>query len=409
MAQGQGNISASMYALSVAAKGKTMHDNIFTKTPGMYWLTKHGRVKSYDGGYAIQEFIEITRNSTVAWRDSKKRIPLAEQDPFRTVQWTPAEVTASDSFYWKDDRRNVGGIKNFVSERINNTEKTFKELFGRSFYADGTQGSIATTGTAYLETDVAPVPSEVTAIVDPVTGLPGGDPTLQGIEAIISDGYDADGTTALGTPAQYYGAFVLPSITTSIDRTAAASAFWCAKVERTQENWTISGGTDGGLAAAVQNARMYEGSEVDLILSGWDIWNYYSSTLQDNQRYVDEETAAAGFMHLAYQNALFVPDHYCPAPVRGCSDNTTPYLQTGLAANGTAGTSHSVKTYNTYCICSDTLWLRPDAPCKENMFSTPAIQLDDTLARNLLHVWAGQMTCMAPRVNSKMINKTLPS
>src|ERR1035437_868983 len=401
MAQGQGNIAAGLYALSVAAHGKEMHDNIFTKTPGMYWLTKHDRVKTYDGGYAIQELIEISRNSTVAWRDSKKRIPLSEQDPFRTVQWTPAEVTASDSFYWKDDRRNVGGIKSFVGERVKNTEKTFKELFGRSFYADGTQGSVAGTGSAYLESDVAPVPSEVAAVIDPVTGLPGGDPTLQGLEAIISDGYDADGATALGTPAQYYGAFVLPSITTSIDRTATNSAFWRGKVLRTAEAWSIAGGTDGGLAAAVENARMYEGSEVDLILSGWDIWNYYSSLLQENQRYVDEETAAAGFLHLAYQNAIFIPDLYCPAPVRS---STTPWAATGLPA-----TIGSQQTYNTYCICSDSLWLRPDAPCKENMFSTPAIQLDDTLARNLLHVWAGQMTCMTPRVNSKMINKTLPA
>lgn len=404
MASSMNTLSASLLATSLAECGKTINDNVFSKTPALWYLTRSERakkrnaVRGVNGGYAIQEMVEIARNTNIGWRDPKKNIPANEQDPFRLVQWMWASMTGSIPIFWADERANAQNRANFVQGLLENFEKTTKEKMGRAVYGSGVTNFLASNQTS--STSAGQTANVLT--LDQADGT-GADPRtfepadseimLSGLEAIVSDGSTArsavtniipDGTDQLAetvVPGQYYGSIILPngaSPAVALDRTNAAYAWWRSAVFGTPESWTVSGGTDGGLAVAYQHCQKYGEEEPDLILTDQATYNYYSRTLLEGKRFQDDEMADAGFRNLMYEGAIMRWDQYAPIAT-------------------------------TYVLCTDSIGFRPDSECIDGMKMMPRQSYDDKIADVFNGIWMGQMICTRPQVQVKMINKSVSS
>ena len=381
-----GSVIGSVFASSWKTYGPTLLDQIFSSTALWDWMKRHGRIKPYDGGLALVEDIILGRNTNLSWRDAKKTIPLNELDVMRQMQFIDADATGSIPIYRKDERRNANRIHDYVASLHDVTRQSWEELFGRTWFSDGTMASLATAPTsggvsAPLVTE-SPDAREYVDQADFLTGNSVGitsDSTVLGLEAMISDGYTntAGSTTACGGAPQFYGSLILPNQITGIDRTQ--NTWWASMVSRTAEPWSLAAGTDKGVAALCRNARHWgDNSRIDLIVTDELTWEYYNDLLTDTQRREDTDTAEAGFENLKYKSATMISDQYCPSGF-------------------------------TYTLCTDKIWVRPDAPNAKTIYMSERIPKDDVLAEIILLSWSGQITCTRPQVMGKMCNKTIPA
>lgn len=268
---------ASVVGTSLRNNGKTLYDNIFGATPGMFWMKEHGRFKPYNGGLGITEDVEMALNDTVDWRDPKAQIPISEQDPIRQVLWKPVSVDGAIPIYRADERKNAQRIIDFATSLIKNLEKTLKQKVGQAFFADGS----------------------------PAT-------EMSGLEAIVSK------TNSYGLMLDAAEAWV------ALDR--SVYTWWQAGyVDATASAFVINGAAaNPGMRQLVDGCKVSNTDEVDVIITTKTFWEYYNGLLLASQRFENPKLAEAGFRNLMFDNAAVVWDSNCTASTMYAL--TTEYL-----------------------------------------------------------------------------------
>lgn len=231
-------------------------------------LNKKGQIKEIDGGYEIQVNLDYAENGTFQYYSGYEllNVQASEVLSAANAQWKQAaiHVTASG----REIRANMGNrtkIFDLVKARNKNAMRTFANQLGADTYSDGTGSS-----------------------GKQVTGL----------QALISD---AGTGTVQGIDSSTY------TFWKNIVQSAAAPLGGGSAI--TPSKTTIR---------SLMNPlylNVTRGSEQpDLIASDPIYYSYYEESLQDNQRYMDADLAAAGFYTLKYKRAdVFCELTACPA------------------------------------------------------------------------------------------------
>ena len=342
---------ASIVATSLRTYVPGMTDEIFDAHPGLWWLRDQGRVKSYNGGRGITEDVVIGKNSTVATRDPKAKIPITEQDPIRQVLWHDISITGALPIFWADERANANRLEDFAQTLLENLRDTVSDTLGAQFYEDGIDDA--------------------------------GEACLQGLESIV--GFD-----------NTYGTMILDERVASpyvpLTRVAATNPYpwWMpangagtddysieANRFETAEVFALNGGTDGGLQNLYDRCKRGKTQEEpDLILMGIPLFHKFKALILPSLRYRDEKTINAGFpQNLLFDNAVVIMDADC-------------------------------LTAAVYCLNTKHIKLRPDAPCAKKVLIEERAPTSDQFVKTFLAIWKGQMTCNEPRLQGKMTNKT---
>ena len=191
------------------------------------------------------------------------------------------------------------------------------------------------------------------------------DKLCSGVYADGSPATELDGLEAIVASSGTYGGL---SRTTYPD--------WASIVLATSEAYTIDGGTDGGLRNLYDSCPGDGGDDaVDLIITTKTLWQKHNAKLGAQQRFEDPKMAEAGYRNLMFDNAPIVWDRNCP-------------------------------TGTVYALNSNHLNLRPDSLCAESFIKTESHQAENQLARSILLVWTGNLTCTNPRFQGKMTGKS---
>lgn len=343
---------ASVVATSLRNYGTTLHDQVFDAHPGFWWLRDNGQVKAYDGGLSVNEDIQIGKNTSVGARDPKAKIPIIEQDPLRQVMWHDVAITGGLPIFWADERKNAQRIADYAKSLIKNLQDTMTDELGSQFYENGTD--------------------------------PDGEPCLQGLESIIAF-------------SNTYGTLVLDEAFMALTRTAAAQTAypWWMPANRagtndyssvtnrfeTAEPLSLNAGADGGLQNLYDRCRRGKTrEEPNLILMGTSLFQKLKALLLPTKTYRDEKTFNAGFpSNLLFDNAVVIMDANLDALLGD----------------------------RTYCLNTKHIYLRPDSVCAKKVLIEERAPVSDQFVKTFLSVWKGQMTCVAPRYQGKMSNKTV--
>lgn len=220
-------------------------------------LNKKGQIKEVDGGYEIQVNLDYAENGTFQYYSGYELLNVSASEVLSAAnaQWKQAaiHVTASG----REIRQNMGSrekIFDLVKARNKNAIRTFGNNLGADVYSDGTgSGGKQITGMQALISDAG-------------TG------TVQGIDSSTYT-FWKNIVQSAAAPLQGGGA-ITPSKTTI----------------RSLMNPLYLQTTRGG-------------DHTDLIASDPIYYSYYEEGLQDNQRYMDADLAAAGFESLKYKRA----------------------------------------------------------------------------------------------------------
>ena len=229
-------------------------DNIFKKTPILYWLNENGRKRKEDGGTYIVEPLLYGKNTLTSYQG------------YDTLNTQAVEGITSAEFVWKhfqvpisisrpEERKNSGKHKliNLLSAKVKQSEKTMRDGLSTQIYADGTANG----------------------------GL-----DLTGLAAMVTAG-----------TSDVYG-----NITRS-----AANSWWQSYVSDSATALTYDAMQTAYLTTADGN------DTADLIATTQILYQKYWSLLQPQQRYTDTKTLDAGFQNLTFNGATMMLDKYCTA------------------------------------------------------------------------------------------------
>ena len=228
-----------------------MSDNIFKKTPLLYWLNEKGRKRKDDGGTYIVEPLLYGKNTLTSYAG------------FDTLNTQEVEGITSAEFPWKhfqvpitisrpDERKNSGKhrIINLLDAKIKQSEKTMRDGLATQAYAAGTNNN---------------------------------NKDLTGLAAMVK----TSGTYGNIAKATY--------------------SWWQSYVSNSSTALTYDAMQTAYLTTADGN------DTADLIATTLILYQKYWSLLQPQQRYTDSKTLDAGFQNLTFNGATMMLDKYCTA------------------------------------------------------------------------------------------------
>lgn len=251
MAFANTNIS-DLIAAGIDSRRTEVADNALSHNPVFAALKEKGRVKTFDGGIAIQEAVNYDGNTNAGSYSGYDPLPTNATEVLSAALYDIKQYSTTITVSGREARiQNAGraALLDLVEERIT---AGMDGLYNR------------------LDTD---------ALLD---GTGNAGKNLTGLAAFVEATVPASQTTTVG----------------GINRTNFA--FW--------RNYyaTTSTATAALLQAAwntAWSATLRGGDSVDVVLAGDREWGKYLASLQVLQRFTSPEKAALGFMSLKFMNA----------------------------------------------------------------------------------------------------------
>ncbi len=234
-------------------------DNVSKNNALLNRMTKKGRKRVLDGGYEIVEPLDYAENSTYMRYSGYDPLNISASDVLSAAKydWKQAAVNVTASGL--ELRQNAGKeqLINLVESRLTNAMRTLSNNLSQDLYSDGTASN-----------------------------------QINGLQAIISD----LGTGTVG----------------GINSTTFT--FWKSILQSAAAPLQGGGAIVPGATTmlSLMNPLWYEltrgNDKPDLIVSSNDYFGFYEAGLQANQRFMDEDMAAAGFSSLMYKTSPIVHD-----------------------------------------------------------------------------------------------------
>ncbi len=227
-----------------------LYDNVFLGNP----LLKKMKEKSYkkiDGGTSILVPLEYAETSASAWYSGAQTLDTTDNDVFTAAEYGWKQLYANISISGIDKYKNMGDsqIIDFVKSKVKNAEKVMAKKLSVGIYSDGTS--------------------------DPLS--------IAGLRSIVS------ASNTVGGISQ------------------STNSFWRAQVDSSTTTLNL---------AAVQtlfNAASEDSDQPNFIVSTKANFNRFWSLLQPQQRFVDKDSASAGFSSLMFNGVPWVSDTNAPA------------------------------------------------------------------------------------------------
>ena len=239
---------------------KQLADNVTSHNALLNHIDKKGNKMPATGRTIVQE-LEYAENATAKWYSGYETLDVSPSEIFTAAEFNYKQLNGNVVISGLEQVQNSGkeAVHNLLKSRIKNLEKTLKNTGATALYADG-------TGTDGKE--------------------------LGGLQSLVAD---AGAGTVGGINSSTY-------------------TWWKNKIyDFSGEGITASAST---IQAAMNNLwlQCIRGADKpDVVTAGTTYFNFYWSSLQDNQRFTSDDTAQAGFMNLMFMSAPVFYDDQCTA------------------------------------------------------------------------------------------------
>lgn len=238
-----------------------MADNITHHNAFLRWVDKKGNKKTATGRTIVQE-IEYATNGTVMFYSGADTLDISAQDTFTAAEYNYKQLAGNVVITGLEEIQNSGkeAIHNLLRSRIRNLEKSLKNQFATSLYADGT---------LYNSKDIG------------------------GLQLLVAD---TNTNTVGGISGNTY-------------------SWWRNYVYDFSVNSVTSSATTIQHAMNTTWINVIRGADKpDIIPADSVYYLYYLESLTPNQRFTDDKGAGVGFTNLVYQsNVPVVYDDQAPA------------------------------------------------------------------------------------------------
>ena len=239
---------------------KQLADNVTSHNALLNHIDKKGNKMPATGRTIVQE-LEYAENATAKWYSGYETLDVSPSEIFTAAEFNYKQLNGNVVISGLEQVQNSGkeAVHNLLKSRIKNLEKTLKNTVATALYADG-------TGTDGKE--------------------------LGGLQSLVADA----GTGTVG------------------GINSSTYTWWKNKIyDFSGESITASAST---IQAAMNNLwlQCIRGADKpDVVTAGTTYFNFYWSSLQDNQRFTSDDTAQAGFMNLMFMSAPVFYDDQCTA------------------------------------------------------------------------------------------------
>jgi hypothetical protein len=239
---------------------KQLADNVTSHNALLNHIDKKGNKMPATGRTIVQE-LEYAENATAKWYSGYETLDVSPSEIFTAAEFNYKQLNGNVVISGLEQVQNSGkeAVHNLLKSRIKNLEKTLKNTVATALYADG-------TGTDGKE--------------------------LGGLQSLVADA----GTGTVG------------------GINSSTYTWWKNKIyDFSGESITASATT---IQAAMNNLwlQCIRGADrPDVVTAGTTYFNFYWSSLQDNQRFTSDDTAQAGFMNLMFMSAPVFYDDQCTA------------------------------------------------------------------------------------------------
>ena len=259
MATSPNSTYTEIVTTTLAGYSKTMADNVTNNNALLRHIDQNGNKSPATGRTIVQE-LEYATNSTTKWYSGYEVLDTSTSNVFTAAEFNYKQLAGNVVISGLEQVENSGPeqIFNLLKSRIRNLEKSLKNTMAAALYADGTGTDSKELGGLQLL----------------VPGTVGN--TVGGINSTTysfwqNQGYDfsTETVTASATTIQ-----------------TAMNTLWLACIR----------GAD----------------RPDVIVGDTTYFGFYWASLQTNQRFTSDESAAAGFMNLMFMDAPVYYDDQCP-------------------------------------------------------------------------------------------------
>lgn len=230
---------------------KSLVDNVSDQNALLTWLKGKGHIKTESGGYEIAIPLDYAENSTYQRYVGYESLNTQASDVLSAAKYDWAQAAIHVTASGREIRMNNSeqAMINLVKARIKNAMRTAANNMSVDLYSSG-------------------------ALSNQIGGL---------AALITQDGTGTVGGIVSGTYTFWKNQFVDMTTPASTNIIGYMNTAWLSLVR----------GTD----------------KPDLIVASHDLYNYYESALQANQRYADSKSASAGFESLKYKTASVIFDN----------------------------------------------------------------------------------------------------
>ncbi len=229
---------------------KEVTDNVSDQNALYSWLKKKGNIQTKSGGYEIVMPLDYAENGTYLRYSGYDPQNTAASDVISAAKYDWSQISIHVTASGRELKMNNGeeAMINLVKARLKNATRTAANNMSIDIYSDG-------------------------ALTNQIGGL---------AALITQAGTGTVGGIVSGTYTFWKNQFVDMTSPAATNIIGYMNTAWLSLVR----------GTD----------------KPDLIVSSHDLYNYYESALQANQRYADSKSASAGFESLKYKTASVIFD-----------------------------------------------------------------------------------------------------
>ena len=244
---------------TLAGYSKTMADNVTNNNALLRHIDSNGNKMPATGRTIVQE-LEYATNSTTKWYSGYEVLDTSTSNVFTAAEFNYKQLAGNVVISGLEQVENSGPeqIFNLLKSRIRNLEKSLKNTMAAALYADGTGTDSKELGGLQLL-----VPGTVGNTVGGINST-----TYSFWQNQVYD-FSTEGVAASATTIQ-----------------TAMNTLWLACIR----------GAD----------------RPDVIVGDTTYFGFYWASLQTNQRFTSDESAAAGFMNLMFMDAPVYYDDQCP-------------------------------------------------------------------------------------------------
>ena len=301
-----------LVATTIRNRQKYFADNVTNHNALLQRLESKGNIRMADGGRSILEEIEWDENSTASFYAGYEVLDTTPQDVLSGAEydWKQASTTVTaNGLETRTINKGAEAIAGLLEGRITNAMHSMKNLMAERVYADGTGD---------------------------------GGKEIGGLQLLIAD--DPTTSTVVGGINQQ------------------TFTFWQNKVSSSA---SITTANIFGLMNGLWLSLLRGADRPDLLMADGNLYETYESSLQQQQRFVNESLASGGFENLKFKSADVVFDDQCPVD-------------------------------HMYFINTDYLYLRVDPDTEYEPMEERASVNQDAIVIPIL--WAGNMTTCIRRL-----------
>jgi hypothetical protein len=259
MATSPNSTYTEIVTTTLAGYSKTMADNVTNNNALLRHIDQNGNKSPATGRTIVQE-LEYATNSTTKWYSGYEVLDTSTSNVFTAAEFNYKQLAGNVVISGLEQVENSGPeqIFNLLKSRIRNLEKSLKNTMATALYADG-------TGTDSKE--------------------------LGGLQLLVPG---TVGNTVGGINSGTY-------------------TFWANQVyDFSTETVTASATTIQTAMNTLWLACIRGADRPDVIVGDTTYFGFYWASLQTNQRFTSDESAAAGFMNLMFMDAPVYYDDQCP-------------------------------------------------------------------------------------------------